>query len=70
MDYGFRIYEKETNNIADNFRNLGNYTGLSKKKAIDYAIETLNKIGKEKYFAVITAFDWAKGHRNIGAIKL
>lgn len=68
MDYSYKIIDRTTNNIADEYRHLGNYTNTPKNAVIEKATAVLSKIGKEKYYAAIFSFDWKKGNRIVGTI--
>ena len=70
MDYRFKIYEEETKKESEEFKGVGYYTSLSKQKAIEKAIDWLKSHNTKKYFAMIYSFDWKKGNKNVGIIRL
>ena len=70
MDYKFDIYEKQTNTKSEQYRGVGNYTSLSKTKAIEKATEFLKTHESDKYYAIIYGFDWQRGNRIVGKIEI
>lgn len=44
-------------------------TSQGKKRAIERAQIFLDRYGRTEHYAVITSFDWTRGHRAIGIIR-
>ncbi len=68
MSYSFRIYNKETNEIEDKYRTVGNYTSTPKQKVIEYARAFL--LNHKGYYAIVYSFDWTRGLKPIGKLDL